>query len=383
MVIIMELDNLRQEIDQIDDDIRQLFQKRMEIASNIAQYKKENGLPVLNRTREREIINRVTTNGNKELAGYTKILFTTLFDLSRSYQTHKLIADGEYAKKIREALTNSPNTLPKSARIACQGVEGAYSQIAVDRLFALPSIMFVNTFEGVFRAVENGLCDYGGLPLENSLHGSVSEVYDLMNKYNFHISKAVRLQINHSLLALPGVKLSQIKEIVSHEQALGQCTDFLATLTGVKITICENTAAAAKLVAESGRTDLAAISSRSCAELYGLNSLGDDVQNSHNNYTRFICISKKLEIFPGANKTSLMLTLPHRPGSLYNMMAKFASAGLNLTKIESRPIAGRDFEFMFYFDMEASVYTDEVITLLSELEASPELFVFLGCYSEI
>ena len=379
----MDLDKYRQEIDQIDDNIRGLFERRMEIASSIAQYKKENGLPVLNRTREREIINRVTSSGSSELSGYTKILFTTLFDLSRSYQTHKLIADGEYARKIREALTSSQKDLPKSARIACQGVEGAYSQIAVDRLFALPSIMYVNTFEGVFRAVDSGLCDYGVLPLENSLHGSVSEVYDLMNKYKFHIIKAVRLQINHSLLALSGVKLSEIKEIVSHEQALGQCTDFLATLPGVKITICENTAAAAKLVAESGRRDIAAISSRSCAELYGLNSLKDDAQNSHNNYTRFICISKKLEIFPGANKTSLMLTLPHRPGSLYNMMAKFASAGLNLTKIESRPIPGRDFEFMFYFDMEASVYTEEVVTLLSELEASPELFVFLGCYFEI
>ena len=379
----MDLNSYRQEIDQIDDKIRELFEKRMEIASNIAQYKKDNGLPVLNRTREREIINRVTTAGNTQLAGYTKILFTTLFDLSRSFQTHRLIADGAYARKIREALTNTQNDLPKSARVACQGVEGAYSQIAVDKLFALPSIMYVNTFEGVFRAVDSGLCEYGVLPLENSLHGSVSEVYDLMLKYKFHISKAVRLQINHSLLALPGVKLSEIKEIVSHEQAIGQCSDFLATVPGVKVTICENTAAAAKLVAESGRHDIAAISSRSCAELYGLCSLKDDVQNSHNNYTRFICIAKKLEIFPGSNKTSLMLTLPHRPGSLYNMMAKFASAGLNLTKIESRPIPGRDFEFMFYFDMEASVYTDDVITLLSELEASPELFIFLGCYLEI
>lgn len=378
----MELDKYRQEIDQTDDKIKQLFEERMDIAVKIAEYKKTNGLPVLNRTREREIIGRVTAGESDELAGYTKLLFTTLFDLSRSYQSRHVTKDGILAKKIREALANTPNTFPKSAAVACQGVEGAYSQIAADKLFARPSIIFVNSFEGVFKAVDKELCDYGILPLENSLHGSVTEVYDLMNKYKFHISKAVKLQINHSLLALPGTKLSDIKEIVSHEQAIGQSEAFLETLSSVKITVCENTAKAAKTVAESGRKDLAAISSKSCAELYGLNSLKEDVQDSHNNHTRFICISKKLEIYPGSNKTSLMLTLPHRPGSLYNMMAKFAAMGLNLTKIESRPIPGSDFEFMFYFDMEASIYTEEVITLLSELEASPEQFVFLGSYSE-
>ena len=140
---------------------------------------------------------------------------------------------------------------------------------------------------------------------------------------------------------------------------------------------------AAKLVADSPRDDVAAISSRSCAELYGLKPILERIQNSDNNYTRFICISKKLEIYPGADKTSLMFTLPHRPGSLYGMIAKFSALGLNLTKLESRPIAGRDFEFMFYFDMQASIYSKEVIALLSELDNSPEQFVFLGSYTEI
>ena len=379
----MDLNKYREEIDTTDDRIKELFEKRMQVASQIAQFKKDNGLPVLNRTREREIIGRLTAGQSDELAGYTKILFTTLFDLSRSYQSRHITSEGSLAREIRDALANTPSTLPKSASVACQGVEGAYSQIAADKLFARPSIIYVNSFEGVFKAVQSGLCSYGILPLENSLHGSVTEVYDLMKEYKFHISKAVKLQINHSLLANPGSSVSDIKEIVSHEQALGQCSDFLATLGKVKITVCENTAAAAKAVAQSGRKDLAALSSKSCAELYGLSSLKDDVQNSHNNHTRFICISKKLEIYPGSNKTSLMLTLPHRPGALYNMMAKFAAMGLNLTKIESRPIPGSDFEFMFYFDMEASVYTEDVITLLSELEASPEQFVFLGSYSEV
>ena len=150
-----------------------------------------------------------------------------------------------------------------------------------------------------------------------------------------------------------------------------------------KITVVENTAVAAKRVGESGRTDVAAISSRDCAALYGLAILEEDVQDAASNFTRFICITKELRIYPGASRISLMLSLPHRPGALYAMIAKFSALGLNLIKIESRPIPGRDFEFLFYFDMEASVYSDEVLSLLGELSEEPELFILLGCYSEV
>jgi len=170
---------------------------------------------------------------------------------------------------------------------------------------------------------------------------------------------------------------------VSHEQAIGQCSEFLREHKDIKITVCENTAMAAQMVANSDRTDLAAISSKNCADLYGLTVLNSSIQNSEINYTRFICISKELEIYPGADKISLMLTLPHCPGSLYTTIAKFAALGLNLTKLESRPIPGKDFEFMFYFDFEASIYSEEVIRLLCDLEAGPDQFEFLGSYSEI
>ena len=242
--------------------------------------------------------------------------------------------------------------------------------------------MYFNSFEGVFTAVEKGLCQYGILPIENSSYGSVGTVYDLMQNYNFHIVKGIRLRISHNLMAKPGTKMSDIKEIVSHEQAIGQCGDFLKDLKDVKITICENTAIAAKIVAESDRNDIAAISSKECVDLYGLEILKKHIQISDNNYTRFICISKKLEIYPGANRISLILSLPHVPRSLYHTIAKFAALGVNLTKLESRPIPGSDFEFMFYFDLDASVYSPELINLLSELESQPETFVFLGCYTE-
>lgn len=379
----MELQAIRNEIDKIDDSIKDLFEKRMALVLQVANYKKENDLPVLSAAREREIINRVTKGQSDEMAVYTKILFNTLMDLSRSYQNRTLYQSSPLLEAIRTAMEKTPPLLPQSATIACQGVEGSYSQLACDRLFSRPDIMYFNSFEGVFSAVDKRLCRYGILPIENSLHGSVTDVYDLMKKYRFYISKSVKLKINHALLAKPGTKLSDIREIYSHEQAIGQCSEFLKSLTGVKVVSCENTALAAKLVAESGRRDIAAISQQTCAELYGLQILNDRIQNSDNNYTRFICISKDLEIYPGSGRISLMFTVPHRPGSLYALISKFAAHGVNLTKLESRPIPGKDFEFMFYCDMDASVYSPEILSLLCEFESGLDKIVFLGSYSEI
>ena len=208
------------------------------------------------------------------------------------------------------------------------------------------------------------------------------EVYDLMRRYRFSIVRSVRLKIDHRLVARPGATLSSIREIVSHEQAIGQCSAFLKTLKDVKITVCENTAMAAQMVSQSGRDDIAAISSPACAGLYGLCVLKSDISDSDSNFTRFICISKNLEIYPGADKVSLMLNVAHRPGALYGMIARFAALGLNLTKLESRPIAGTDFEFMFYFDLDASVYDEAALGLLCELDEGPEAFTYLGSYSE-
>lgn len=267
--------------------------------------------------------------------------------------------------------------------VACQGVDGAYSSMAAGKLFKLPNILYFRHFEGVFSAVEKGLCRYGVLPIENSSYGSVNDVYDLMLNHNFYIVRTIKLHVSHVLLAKEGAEIGGIKEIFSHEQALGQCGEFLKAHPEIKITVCENTAAAAKFVAESGRKDIAAISSSNCAELYGLKVLSRKVANSENNYTRFICISKEPEIYAGANKISLMLTLPHKPGALYSVMSKFNALDINLSKLESRPIVGSDFEFMFYFDIDAEICKTGVVKLLSELSSSLERFVFLGAYSEL
>ena len=192
------------------------------------------------------------------------------------------------------------------------------------------------------------------------------------------------MKIDHNLVAKKGTKLEDIKEIFSHPQAISQCSAYLEKLgKDVKITPCENTAAAAEAVAQSDRKDVAAIASHSCVALYGLERLAADIQDRSNNYTRFICISKKLEIYPGADKTSLMVVLPHRPGSLYQILARFYALGLNLIKLESRPLPDREFEFMFYFDLETSVYSDEFIRMVDDLSAVCEEFQYLGSYSEV
>ena len=379
----MDIQALRQQINECDDLLAKAFVKRMETALEIAKYKKENGLPVLDPAREREVITHVTEGCDEGMAMNVKLLYNTIFDLSRTYQQRYLTVQTELTNRIQRAIEITPKVFPKRAVVACQGMEGAYSQQACDKLFALPSLMYFRRFEGVFQAIQSGLCAYGVLPIENSSYGSVTEVYDLMRKYRFSIVRSVRLKIDHRLLAKNGVALGDIREIVSHEQAIGQCGAFLKALKDVKITVFGNTAEAAQYVSASDRRDLAAIASPACAALYGLHVVAEDVSDSDSNFTRFICIAKNLEVYPGANRMSLMLNVRHTPGALYAMIAKFAALGLNLTKLESRPIAGTDFEFMFYFDLDASVYAPEALQLLCELDAGPETFTYLGSYSEI
>ncbi len=380
----MNLEECRKNIDTIDNEILKLFVERMELVTSIADFKRENGMATEQKAREREILERVSSMAGEKYGDYARILFSTLMDLSKSYQNIKNSASsGKLAEKIKKALDETPKLFPKNALVACQGIEGAYSQIACDKLFKNANILFVKDFENVFNAVERGLCKYGILPIENSIHGTVNAVYDLMRNYNFHIVRCIKVKINHALMAKPGAKLSDIKEIISHEQALAQCSEFLKGHPDIKITVCENTAVAAKMVGESPRSDIAAISSPDCALYYGLNILDEAIANSDSNFTRFICISKELEIYPGADRISIIMNLPHTPGSLYSVISKFAALGLNLTKLESRPIAGKDFEFAFYFDLEASVYSDEAIGILDELSVCGGNLTFLGSYSQV
>lgn len=377
----MNLDEARQKIDSVDNEIIKLFEERMNAVCDVARYKKEKGMPIYNGQREREVVNKLIKKVPENLALYVKVLYNTLFSVSRAYQTKMIDGESQIVEKIKKALESTDNMLPTSAVVACQGTEGAYSQKACEKLFVNPSVMFFDTFKGVLDAVSMGMCRYGILPLENSVHGTVTEVYDLLSSYDFSIVKVAKIQINHVLAAKK--KDTAIKEICSHRQAIGQCDKYLKGLNGITITQYDNTAMAASMVANSDRDDLACICSKECAKIYGLHVIDDNIIDSENNYTRFICISKQAEIYPGADKISFVVTLPHIAGSLYSVMSKFAAAGINLTKIESRPIPGRDFEFEFYFEVEASVYSEELYAVLSEMENSEEKFKFFGCYREV
>jgi len=378
----MELSELRNEINQIDEDLLRLFIKRMEVSSGVAEYKRQNHMPVLDTARERELLARIAEKAGEEMDEYALVLYSTILSLSRSYQHKKLAAESKYGAIIKNALESTEKLFPEKARVACQGVEGAYSQLAAVKLFKLPSILYFSTFDGVFAAIESGMCDYGVLPIENSTAGSVKRVYDLMVHHNLYITRSIRVKIEHHLLAKPGTKISDIKEIFSHEQAIDQCAAFLRTLKNVKVTVCPNTAVAAQMVAQSDRSDVAALSARTCADLYGLSILADSVQDKSNNYTRFICVSRTPEIYPGADRTSIMLVTPHKPGALYNVLSRINALGLNLLKLESRPIPEKEFEFMFYFDIEASAYAPELLELISGLESDSEQFKYLGTYAE-
>ena len=378
-----ELEQLRGQIDQIDDKIIALFKERMQVSEKIAFYKKEHDMPTLAPGRERALLARVSEEAGEEFADYTESLFRTIMAASRSYQNIRSGKKSAVYESVKEALENTPKLFPQRAMVACQGIEGAYSQIACDSIFKSPGIMYFKSFDNVFKAVESGMCQYGILPIENSTAGSVNTIYDLMLRHNFSIVRSARLKVSHNLLAKYGTKLEDVKEVFSHEQAINQCAGFLATMKGVKVTVVENTAVAAKMVAESGDPGVAALSSRFCAEHYGLQTLKANVQDQDNNYTRFICISKKPEIYPGADRTSFMMIISHKPGSLYNVLSKFYALGINLRKLESRPLPDREFEFMFYFDIESSVYAPEMEKLFLDLESESEEFRYLGTYNEV
>ena len=378
-----DINALRLEMDACNKQILEAFEHRMDIASRIGDVKRSLGLRVTDPRRERQILSAIADQASPEFKSYATVLFSLLMEVSSAYQEHRMRPTSPLRERIEQALETTPKLFPQFASVACQGVDGAYSQLAAEKIFKRPNITFYRNFEGVFQAVESGTCEYGVLPIENSSAGTVNAVYDLMMEHDFHIVRTYRLKVDHNVLANEGATLEGITEIYSHQQAINQCARYLEEMPHVKVTPVTNTAEAARMVAESGRTDVAALSSRACASLYGLSVLARQVNDSDNNYTRFACITKDLQVFPGADRTSLMMVAPHEPGALYKVLARFYALDINLTKLQSRPILGQDFEFMFYFDLDASVYSPEFASLVCELEDFCDDFKYLGTYSEL
>ena len=371
----MELENLRKQIDEIDDGVLDLFLRRMSCAKQVAEIKREKELPVFNEAREREILDDVSKKAG-EYGGQARILYSNLMAMSREAQ-HSALGSGAPLRRAAQEASSRPPYRPRT--VACLGQKGSYSHEAMARLYYEAEPVFFPDFQSIFAAVDGGKADLGLLPVENSTAGSVNEVYDLILKYRFSIVGAVSLPVRHCL-ASHETELNGVKVVYSHPQALRQCAEYLKK-HGISGRECSSTTeAAARAVRESGA---AALCSELAAADFRLNLLDRNVQDSGRNRTRFIAIGHPMLISPKANKISLCFAVPHRTGTLCTVLSRFAAAGLNLTKIESRPIPGRNFEYDFYLDFSGSVADAKTLDLLCALSEELPRFSFLGNYPEV
>lgn len=378
----MNLDKARSQINGINDEMLKLFLERMELSSHVAKAKAQMGKAIFDAKRERDILDKITVQAGPDMDIYARRFFENLFSLSRTFQAEELFKETAFTKEVEAAVAAAPNLPPQRGTVACCGIFGSNAQMACDKLLPLSQILYVNSFQAVFDAVEEGLAQFGVLPIENSSNGSVKEVYDLLERKHCYIVRGTKQWISHDLLAKEGTRLEDIHTVYSHPQALGQCSEFFAQYPHIKLEPYTNTAMAAQMVAQSEDAGIAAVAAPQCAQLYGLQAVRRSIQNNDNNYTRFICITKDLAVYPGANKISIVTTASHTPGGLGSLLTKFGNMGINLTKIESRPIQGHNFEFLFYLDLEASLVDPRVRSLLAELHESQDKFRLLGNYPE-
>ena len=371
------LEEIRKDIDRIDNELVGLLKERMDCAKEVGYYKKEYSIPVLNVERENEVLKKVETLGG-EYGNYTRMMYSNIMSLSRALQ-YNIIGSG---KPIRDILSNATHDLRYTdIKAGYQGIKGANSHEAALKLFGESDLIPYKTFSDVFNAVDSGEITYGILPVENSNAGSVSEVYDLILKHRFYIVKAIDLNIRHYLCSIKQADFTDIETVCSHPQALTQCKKYIGS-HGFTTSVKANTAIAARDVSNEKSLKLAAVCTKKAAEEYGLKILDENIQDNDFNTTRFIVISKQLCITDDANKISLCFSLPHVTGSLYATLSRFNSVGLNLTKIESRPIRGREFEYLFYLDFTGNVSSKETADLISQLSEELLEFSFLGNYSE-
>ncbi len=350
---MVDLKISRDKIDQIDRQIVKLFEERMEVANEVAKYKIETGKPVLDKEREEaklDTLGALSHSTFNERA--VRELFSQIMSISRKYQysvlPHKDIVTN--FKKVEKL------PVKEDTAVYYFGVSGSHTQQAMENFFGkeVKGISCVS-FQGVMEAVEKGVADYGVLPIENSSTGGITANYDLLLNYKNSIVGEYVMRIDQCLLALPGTKLEEIKEVYSHPQGLAQCSEFMKKNSGIHGIECDSTAAAAKKVSEDKDKTQAAIGSRRAAEEYGLEILADGIQKEKNNCTRFIIIGRDEIYEEDSDKMALVIELPHKSGSLYRILSHFLYNDLNMTLIESRPIPGRNWEYRFFVDIEGNL----------------------------
>ena len=376
-----ELEQYRREIDAIDGELVQLFLRRMEVTGNVGRYKQERGIPVLDAGRERQVIAAKTAlTDDPARKADVAALYESIMAISRRQQ-RTLVQEGAedpgfaaYLAALREA------RLPlEHPRVVYQGEPGAYSEEAAVGFFG-PEVESVGLpwFGDVFAALDRREADYAMLPIENSSTGSIRQVYDLLGQYQYYVVGEWQVKVDHCLMALPGVGLDDIKTVYSHEQGLMQSEKFLDEHRDWRRIPTLDTAGSAKQVAETGDRTAAAICSRRAAEIYGLHILKDGVNHNDWNYTRFVVVSPKMELREGRNKISAIFRLPHQSGSLHEILTIFAVQGLNLMKLESRPIPGRSWEYLFFLEFTGDLSAPGMEGVLHELSQLSAEFRLLG-----
>ncbi|MBD5524072.1 MAG: prephenate dehydratase [Lachnospiraceae bacterium] len=375
----MDLLELRGQLDQIDEKIVQLYEERMEICSQVADYKIETGKKVLDKAREEEKLNKVRSLAHSEFNAHgVQELFEQIMAMSRKLQYNKLSEQGAHGKLPFIGVDKLDT---EQARVVFQGAEGAYSQIAMMRYFGENVNCFhVDSFRDAMCAIEEGSADYAVLPIENSTAGIVNEIYDLLAEYENYIVGEQIIKIEHCLLGLPGTELAQIRTVFSHPQSLMQSTRYLNVHDGWKQISMQNNAFAARKVSEDGDHSQAAIASEQAAKIYGLDILERGVNQSDTNSTRFIIVTNQKIFLKDAKKVSLCLEVPHESGSLYHILSHFIYNNLNMTKIESRPIEGRNWEYRFFIDFEGNLADGAVKNALRGLREEAQNMRILGNY---
>ncbi len=374
------LEELRREIDRIDRELLELFEERMELCSQVADYKRSVGMPILDVNREREVLAaKMELLENSELKDEVYSFFSGIMAISRNLQKQRL-ADIKKESTIQTLLDRAKAQITQP-RVCFFGANGSYSEEATVNFFGESIRRFSNdSFAGVLEALSKGEADYAVLPIENSSTGAIAAVLDLLGKYGFFIVGEVNLAIHHCLLGKKGTKLSEVSKVYSHEQGILQSQGFLQSLGSPKMEVCHSTAQSAKLVAELQDMTVAAIAGKQNAVLYGLDILAENINSSEKNTTRFAVVGKSPEITPKCNKISIAFTLPHESGELHRVMSCFARGGLNLLKLESRPIPNQRFEYMFFVDYTGNLLDEKVRQVTEDVIAEAQEFKILGNY---
>lgn len=378
-----ELNSLRKEIDAVDAALTELYERRRKLTAQVGEYKRGKGLRVIDTSREAEVLEaRRSLLHDRTLEADLTVLFELIMSQSRRQQ--RLLQERAGTEGKDQADLPAPGEIRRPVTrptTVYQGLPGAYGEEAAALFFGeSASYIHVESFEGVFTALSEGGADYGVVPIENSSTGAINTVYDLLGKYGFFIVGEQGVRVSHCLLVPRGATLDGIERVYSHEQGFFQSEEFLRRYPRWQRIPLLNTAEAARFVAEEGDPAKAAIASSRAAAIYGLTVLAEGINFSEKNVTRFVVISPKMELREGSDKISAMFTLEHESGSLYRALSIFAVSGLNLLKIESRPIPDRSWEYRFFVDFSGRLGGDGMDNILRELRENSRSFQILGNY---